>query len=133
MPLDNTYSLVPNEVDETTSLLIRARGFLERGWCRGWMAAHDVDGNRVDPQSDRAVAWCAYGALVAAGMPRDGECWKQPAMCRLGEVLGVATPRISRFNDEQETVEPVLAAFDRAIAMGREGAPTALHPSKTEG
>jgi hypothetical protein len=31
--------------------------------------------------------------------------------------------RIARFNNGQETVEPVLAAFDRAIAASKEPTP----------
>jgi hypothetical protein len=97
--------------DETTALLIRARGFLVRGWCRGALAIDD-DGKIVDPKSERAVAWCADGALVAAGLGPDRR--SHPAMRRL--LATIDCRDIGIFNNRQETVEPVLAAFDRAIA-----------------
>jgi hypothetical protein len=131
MPLDDTTWVAGNDADEqafrgatctdpTTDLLIRARGLIERGWCRG-IGAKDADGHPVGPSSAQAVAWCAGGALIAAGMPVVGGLWSQPAMRRLGEAMGGTSRDIMNFNDRQLTVEPVLAAFDRAIAMGREG------------
>ena len=103
------------EIDETTTLLIRARGFLERGWCR-WMQAHDNIGISTEPTSKRAVAWCAFGALFAAGVP-DSDL--HPAVRRLAAAID--GENICQFNNRQETVEPVLAAFNRAITMGRDG------------
>jgi hypothetical protein len=139
MPLDDTNWSTQTEVDSTTALLIRARGFIERGWCRG-EGAKAANGCVVDPTSAEAVAWCSVGALVAAGMPVTAACvhiwqqpvmrrlgeataayvhiWQQPAMRRLGEAMWCASSIVSRFNDNQETVEPILAAFDRAIAAG---------------
>jgi hypothetical protein len=101
--------------DETTALLIRARAFLERGWCRHNLA-QDAEGNSVEPTDKRAVSWCAFGALLAAGCPltsppqtTDTDPW-----ARLQAVMGGPT---GNFNDAQETVEPVLAAFDLAISQ----------------
>ncbi|HXP05507.1 MAG TPA: hypothetical protein VN808_15415, partial [Stellaceae bacterium] len=54
--------------DDATALLIRARSFIKRGWCRH-SAAVDENGVEVHPTSERAVAWCAIGALDAAGIP----------------------------------------------------------------
>ena len=51
----------PGQVDATTDLLIRARGFIERGWCQN-AAAKNTDGIGIDPRSERAVAWCPAGA-----------------------------------------------------------------------
>jgi len=99
--------------DEATALLIRARGLLERGWCRGAQAL-DADGEPVWGDSDRAVVWCAYGALCAAGMPLGAH--NHPAVHRL--TGGRDGFFLADFNNAQETVEPVLAAFDRAIATG---------------
>jgi hypothetical protein len=111
MPLDSA-NWPAVEVDETTALLIRARGYLERGWCRD-AVARDAEGNNlVYARSDKAAAWCMFGALRAAGMTGD---FHHPAFVRLTEVLD-AGMSISSFNDAQENVEPVLAAFDRAIA-----------------
>ena len=54
-------------LDETTTLLIRARNFIQRGWCRAAIA-RDADGNHLmDARSADAVAWCSIGALEATG------------------------------------------------------------------
>jgi hypothetical protein len=75
--------------------------------------ARDADGNNLAyARSDEAAAWCMFGALRAAGMTGD---FHHPAFVRLTGVLD-AGMSISSFNDAQESVEPVLAAFDRAIA-----------------
>jgi hypothetical protein len=98
-----------------TALLIRARSFLERGWCRE-AAAVDMDGCEVDPTDPNAISWCAYGALMAAGIPDDGT--DDSAFVRLDKEMcdeGLGADSVGHFNDAQETVEPILAAFDRAI------------------
>jgi hypothetical protein len=106
----------PSETDEVTALLIRARGYLERGWCR-WAMAMGAYGYTTHPESDVAVAWCAYGALRAAGLNDRGFA-HHPVLVVLRAAIGGGD--ITLFNDSQETVEPVLAAFDRAIAaVGR--------------
>jgi hypothetical protein len=112
MPLDDTnWSPAEAEADETTALLIRARGFLERGGHRDTYA-RDANGNPVDPTSGAAVAWCIRGAMEAAHVGDDA--WF-PAVFRLSAEIG-DTYNFCEFNNTQETVEPVLAAFDRAIA-----------------
>jgi hypothetical protein len=94
--------------------LIGARAFLERGWCRE-AQARDADGAEVPPTDERA-AWCPLGALRAAGMPIP-EYGTHRALIRLGETLPLHyRDTIGWFNDQQTTVEPVLAAFDQAIA-----------------
>jgi hypothetical protein len=101
------------EVDETTLLLIRARGLVERGWCRG-ISALDSDGATIEPQDEAAVCWCAYGALIAASWRTDvSNEAVAAAFDRFQAAIG--GENILDFNDSQETVEPVLAAFDRAI------------------
>ena len=104
---------VEAEVDEATAILVRARGFIERGWCREAIAT-DRFGDITQATSEDAVAWCAEGALVAAGVPFD-RSFTHPATQRLWDETGMG---IGEFNDAQETVEPVLAAFDRAIVAG---------------
>jgi hypothetical protein len=111
MPLDDTNWSKTVETDETTELLIRARGFIERGWCRGVLARDETGISEVDPTSARTVAWCIYGAMDAAGVPVDSS---HPAYRRLMGAIGGEC--VADFNNRQETVEPVLAAFDRAIA-----------------
>jgi|HubBroStandDraft_6_1064221.scaffolds.fasta_scaffold444957_2 hypothetical protein len=124
---------MPPRTDETTALLMRARGLLERGWCRGWLAV-DANANPVDPTDSSAAAWCANGALIAAGMAEPSDLstlrfMTHPAYLRLKTAVGDTL--VGFFNNGQKTVEPVLAAFDRAIAG--QSAEGALHPSKTEG
>ena len=109
MPLDDA-NWPTIEVDETAEILIRARGFLERGWCQNTLA-RDADGNAIKPISEQAVAWCAIGAIDATRVP--GDPGVKPALLRLEAAIG-GEP-ISAFNDHQVTVWPVLAAFDRAI------------------
>jgi len=109
MPLDDAnWPIV--EVDETTEILIRARGFLERGWCQNTLA-RDADGNAIKPISERVVAWCAIGAVDATRMPWDTAA--KMGLRRLEAAIG-GKP-INDFNDRQTTVGPILAAFDRAI------------------
>ncbi len=110
-------------MDEATELLIRARSFIERGWCRD-KAAVDVNGLEVHATSKRAIAWCTLGALDAAGIPylyhREHGC--HPAYWRLKVAIGDERPL--DFNARQETSGPVLEAFDKAIAAGdRNSAP----------
>jgi hypothetical protein len=101
----------PTEADEVTALLIRVRGFVERGWCRH-APALDADGKDVGSYISCAVAWCAEGAVRASGMP---DLYYLAIRRLLAAVCGQP---LWEFNDQQETVEPVLAAFDRAIAAG---------------
>lgn len=75
MPLDDMNWLTQTEVDETTALLIRARGFIERGWCRGTEAL-TATGSMVQPTSDRAVAWCMYGATSTTSRKRSSPSWR---------------------------------------------------------
>jgi hypothetical protein len=113
MPLDQANWPHTTPLDETTLLLIRVRNFIQRGWCRDAIA-RDADGNQlVDARSAEAVEWCSIGALEATGV----ECFDPsfiPAIRRLE--VAMRTECIARFNDHQMTVDPVLAAFDRAIA-----------------
>ena len=104
--------------DPATELLIRARSLLERGWCRD-TGAVDVNGVEVRATSPRAIAWCALGALDAAGIPYlyHRQHGPHPAYWRLKVAIGAERPM--DFNARQETSAPVLAVFDRAIAAAR--------------
>jgi hypothetical protein len=114
-PLDDTNWPKPDipDIDETTALLIQARGLLKRGWCRNASARNGL-GIPVSPYSKWATAWCASGALnAAAGL----SCQVQTrARNRLADAMGGF---IAFFNDAQKTVEPILAAYDQAIAKER--------------
>jgi hypothetical protein len=102
------------DIHGATEVLIQARALVVRGWCRGTLARNWF-GRSVSPYPRRAVKWCASGALKAAAMT----CSSQDhwlATCRLNGVI--PDDDIVDFNDRQKTVEPVLAAFDQAIALG---------------
>lgn len=75
--------------------------------------ARDLSGNRVNPRKPEACQWCAYGALMVStplGIS-DG-----PAIDALNAACNTALGFVD-FNDKLcESVEPVLAMFDRAIA-----------------
>jgi hypothetical protein len=76
----------------------------------------DRHGVEVRSTSERAVAWCALAALDAVGIPylhHRQHGW-HPAYWCLKVASGAERPM--DFNARQEAVEPVLAAFDRAIA-----------------
>jgi hypothetical protein len=104
-----------NETDAATELLIRARSLLLRGWCRD-KGAIDENGVEVHPTSPRAIAWCALGALDAAGIPYlYHQHGPHPAYQRLKVAIGEERPM--DFNARQETSGPVLAVFDRAIGQ----------------
>lgn len=47
------------------SWLVEAYELLELGWCRG-APARDVEGEPVEPESDRAASWSPSGALERA-------------------------------------------------------------------
>ncbi len=106
MPFDNA------NIDETTRILIDARRFIERGWCRA-AQGRAADGNIVQPRDERATQWCAYGALLAAGMNDSDDA---PALGRLMRAINDGWRGPAPFNNAQTSREPVLAAFDRAIA-----------------
>jgi hypothetical protein len=113
MSLDTpNWPTIETEV-EATALLVRARGFLEHGWCRH-TSARNFFGMSVSAYSRWATAWCANGALRAARLTAS-DLVRRRAGIRLTAAIGGC---LSDFNDAQETVEPVLAAFDRAIAEG---------------
>jgi hypothetical protein len=110
MPLDST-DWAEIEVDEVTTLLIRARGFIERGWCR-YFYAKGRFGIPVSPTCRWAVSWCAVGAIRAAASNATTREVHE-ACARLAGAMGLID--IIVFNDRQKSVEEVLAAFDRAI------------------
>jgi hypothetical protein len=124
MPLDST-DWAEIEVDEPTALLIRARGFIERGWCRKSYARSRL-GIPVSTTCQWAVSWCAVGAIKAATSTATNR-EVQKAYARLRGAMGLID--IIDFNDRQRSVEPVLAAFDRAIAA----APAPRHAGRYRG
>ena len=116
MPLDST-DWAEIKVDEPTAILIRARDFIERGWCR-YFYVKDRLGIPVPATCRWAVSWCAVGAIQAATSSA-AHREAHEACTRLRNVMGDVD--IIVFNDRQKSVESVLAAFDRAIAATSAG------------
>lgn len=108
----------------TRDVLIRARELVQRGWCRGWF-------REPRPfwkfwQQDR---YCAVGAVIAAvGAASTIDDRVDAALKRLATAMGIPAHDFERYavtvpiycwNDKVgRTQGQVLAAFDRAIAMG---------------
>jgi hypothetical protein len=116
---------------EELQILAGARAWLAaRGWCQG-AEARDASGRPVHPQSDRAVAWSASGAIYRAsgfdGTPEVRQRYER-AVWRLAQSVS-AHP--SKWNDTPGRDKPdVLAALDRALlACGWTAAETGAHPS----
>lgn len=99
------------------SVLRAAKKYLERGWVKGTFAV-DADGLSTTISGEEACAWCASGAaILAERMLKAGG----KVGCAVGGILDrKAIARgygnIALFNDAQDSVEPVLALFDEAIA-----------------
>jgi hypothetical protein len=104
MPFDNA------NLDDTTRLLLDARGYIERGLCRDALA-RDKEGAEVHPTDERAVKWCINGSFIAAGL-RGRISDDHPAVSRLKRAIGGAN-LVDFSNGNDKAV--VLAAFDRAI------------------
>jgi hypothetical protein len=111
---------------EERKALIAARGFIERGWTRGWFARTE-NGKRADALYPTATCWCVMGALQRAidySVEDDdySEYTKRAALrySALASILSKYTPRgrdLLGFNDSLETTkEDVLNLFDRALA-----------------
>lgn len=91
----------------TVEILRRARERIARGWCQH-VNARAADGREVEP-SDRAVEWCAVGAV-----------WRDvDALLAVERVLQLRgfSDALWVWNDQPgRTQAEVLALFDEAIA-----------------
>ena len=101
-------------------LLIAARGYVEKGWCRGAMA-RNARRVAVVPDSPSAVMWCASGAVRRAGLDL-GSSVEKVNGCHNLLMEGLSDREkawnwsISEWNDRNSRKkEEVLALFDRAI------------------
>ena len=93
-------------------LLIAARALIEKPehWTQE-VHARDSAGNKVSPNSSKAVCFCAHGALVRVFNKTYG-LEEEKATAYLKKQTGTA---IWTFNDSH-THEEVLNVFDKAIA-----------------
>jgi hypothetical protein len=81
-------------------------------WTKGHYAKNS-SGYQVYPFEPEAACFCSYGAMsrfAAEGGTANLHAAEDAVRAQVpnGDLIG--------FNDAQESVEPVLAAFDRAIA-----------------
>lgn len=105
-----------SELDADAALLVRAKGFLQKGWCRNAQGRR-ADGRYVDPESSEAVSWCAYGALVRAGMKNGAYPKDAAALRHLMTAIGYEDVGPGVWNNSQKSVEPILKKFDEAISI----------------
>jgi hypothetical protein len=96
--------------------LRKARALVEKGWTKGWFA-RNAKGRMVTakPTGHAAVCFCAVGALIRVTGHDEYTIDEQPEFKALSDAIGSSW--IDDWNDDQESVEPVLEAFDRAILI----------------
>ena len=95
--------------------LKRAVKYINDGWCTGCLAK-DINGDSVDPESSRAVFWCAAGALYASSNKTDFEV--EDARSALKECLprGKKNYGLGAFNDSCIFKKDVIKLFNKAIS-----------------
>lgn len=97
-------------------ILRDARALILKGWSRGAMY-RDNDGHPCD--RDNAFSYCSSAAIRVAANIGDGEC--APLGHPYHEAVGMMRDQvpgrfyITHYNDDQTSVRPMVAAFDRAI------------------
>jgi hypothetical protein len=114
----------------TTTVIEGATARLQLGWTQVHLA-EDARGEGCDPDSERAVAWCAYGALIAAaealGLDDDRRTVRA-ALYRVAFAAGCADDdwergiegAVSNWNDDDHrSQEDVISAFKQAIYDGQ--------------
>jgi hypothetical protein len=112
---------VPGTVRDT---LIKARGWIARGWCQR-TSARAADGSQVMAADALATQWCAVGACARASfddIPTERIHLFDNALATLRDVIAARDSNYSRsepvavFNDAHgRTQAEVLAVFDAAI------------------
>lgn len=108
-------------MSETAEILKKAKALLvEKGWTKECYA-RGADGEYRLPTSPEATCFCVFGAVQAAD-GADESCDLSPEGWQARRVLTLAAVtrgylHVPWFNDAQESVEPILALFDDAIAM----------------
>lgn len=92
---------------------------VEKGWTQA-SHARSYDGARISPLSEKAVCFCAEGAIRAV-------CGSWTSTNLATAYLRKATgTRIDVYNDAPgRTLEEILARYDEAIAMAEQNLATA--------
>jgi hypothetical protein len=100
------------------NVLRAARGLIVKGWNQNALA-EDKMGNDVPVNSDRAVSFCAVGALRRAEFNQGTKGVAAKARRVLRSVLpknATQCGSVMLFNDYAQNKRQVLKLFDRAIA-----------------
>lgn len=101
-------SVVVTERDLT--LLREARALLAQGWTKDAFA-RDAKQQKVAPDSNEAVQWCAFGAMMRCGGPVRSSLFES-AM----EEEGILVTGLGDFNDHPDTThDDLLRLFDLTI------------------
>lgn len=96
-----------------TQVLDTAISLLRRGHCKGWYAVSKT-GHPTDVKSERAVAWCVRGALMAA---TEGDPVSSEAHERAMSAIKVTLEgwHIAWYNDRPDTTQAdVIDLLERA-------------------
>jgi hypothetical protein len=108
-------------MSNNVEILTLARGYVEKGWTQGWVAA-DKGGQRVDYRDEDAVCWCSLGAIWRAVedlCPAGVRSWMEREAEEVVE-KAIGNEYIGDWNDaDGRTKGEVLAAFDRAIELAK--------------
>ena len=88
-----------------SEILTAAIERLHKGWCIGALARNSA-GQCVRSNSDNAVAWCACGSLIQDSSALVPMMILNAAMPHTGNDIG-------HWNDQQTSVEPVIALFEK--------------------
>lgn len=108
-----------------SELLAQSREVLRtKGWTRGAFARSALEDN-VDPTEPAATCFCSMGAihramnLSASCSPYPDTAWVLIGLTKTLLQKAGPTMDVFRFNDQCETVDEVLAWFDRAIELAK--------------
>ena len=93
-------------------VLRKARGLIAKGWCKSALMRSTPSGGHL---------YCAVGAVNAVACKNAFGTGpeREPALNALRAEVPLYESLVD-FNNSQETSEPVLALFDRAIATAKE-------------
>lgn len=103
----------------TKEILQKARDLLAMpgGWGPGGYA-FDAGGNIVKPNSQNACRFCALGAVYhVMDMEGPGAAGRPEPLKVLYKAYGQDDGLVCGLNDAADTVEPILALYDKAIAL----------------
>lgn len=104
-----------SDLHKAITCLEQAKARLRQGWCRNQYAAN-VFGGYATPSSSDACRWCLVGSVLRAG---DDVSMSAERVSEVIDELCNDLPfnyvSLSLFNDEQDSVEPVVAVVDKTI------------------